>query len=354
MLFRKFFITLGVAFLCFNIVHAEDTLDTLKKYKGSVTEIVSAQQTELGAIRQKLKVTLFSGETVDVENNPQSSSKNIIYKVEDKVVLQKFLIGDSSFTYVITDFDRLLFLEVLFIIFILLALFVGKRHGFNSIIGMAFSFFIIFKFILPQIVAGHNPIIITALSSIIVIPVTFYLSHGFNKKTHTAIISTVIIFVLTSVMAHLSVKLANLTGYVSDEAMFLQIAFSNIDMKSILLAGIIIGFLGVLDDVTVSQASIVDQLSKAKHYTNSMDLYFDAMNVGRDHITSMINTLVLVYAGASMPLLLLFINNPQPVPEVLNMEIVATEIIRTLVGSIGLILAVPLSTFIATLFSDQQ
>ncbi len=352
-LVKLIFISILLSTIGMQTIYAQEPSQNPEKYKGKVIEITQSGHSELGDNYQKLKVLLNTGEEIEVENNPQMSAKVITYKKGDNVILQKFALGtDQNETYIITDFNRLNYLTFVFILFVVLTLAIGKKYGFYSLLGMGFSFFIIFKFILPQIIAGRNPIFITVLASLFIIPITFYLSHGFNKKTHIAIASTVLTLIATTILTGISVSLAKLTGYSSDEAMFLQIANESVNMRGILLAGIIIGFLGVLDDVTVSQASIVTQLKKAKRNYSNSSLYKDAMAVGRDHITSMINTLILVYTGASMPLLLLFVHNPQPFSEVINMEIIADEIIRTLVGSIGLILAVPLSTFLATLVED--
>jgi uncharacterized membrane protein len=352
-----FVITLGSSSV-FNVSANTGVQDT--KYKGTVSEVLKVGSTEYGPNYQELKIKLEDSSEITVENNPQTSARNIKYSVGDKVILQRLVSATSETetpvtqsTYIITDYNRISFLTLLLVIFIVLALMVGKRQGFYSLVGMAFSFFVIFKFILPEIIKGNNPILVTVVASLFIIPVNFYLSHGFSNKTHAAIASTVLTMILTSFLTGLSVQLAKLTGYSSDEAMFLQIAHESIDIRGVLLAGIIIGFLGILDDVTVAQASLVAQLSKVKKYKDVLDLYSDAMTVGRDHITSMINTLVLVYAGASLPLLLLFINNPQPWVDVVNLEIVAEEIVRTLIGSIGLILAVPLSTLISALFADD-
>lgn len=144
------------------------------------------------------------------------------------------------------------------------------------------------------------------------------------------------------------ISLGRLTGLSSEEAGMLLVQRSgNFDMKGLLLCGIIIGALGVLDDITISQASIVNELIKGSEKPKGSVIYKQAMNVGRDHISSMVNTLVLAYAGASLPLLLIFVDNPHPFSEIINYEFLAEEIIRTLVGSIGLILAVPITTLIA-------
>jgi uncharacterized membrane protein len=220
---------------------------------------------------------------------------------------------------------------------------------------MGISFLVIFIFILPKISAGANPVGIAILGALMIIPPTFFLSHGLNKKTLVAMGGTLIALIITGILANIFVEAAKLTGFASEEAGFLQVAKGGaINMKGLLLAGIIIGLLGVLDDVTVSQAAIVFQLKEANDRLKFNQLYQRAMRVGQDHIASMINTLILVYAGASLPLLLLFLDNPHPFSEVVNYEIIADEVVRTLVGSIGLILAVPLTTLIASLAASAE
>lgn len=346
-LFKKtilFILIVSITLFSTNSVFAQEES---RKLKGIVLEIIDESVDDSGGYYQKLRVKLEDIGEIIIEMGLQGSTRKIEYESGDKVVVEKLDVNGEDY-YIITDFQRTGHMLFLFLVFASLSILVGGRYGVYSIFAMVFSFFSIFKFIIPQIAMGRNPIFVTIIASLFIIPVTFYLSHGFNKKTHIAIFSTILTLIFTSILTGISVSAARLTGYASEEAMFLKAFSENINMKGILLSGIIIGFLGVLDDVTVSQSSIVEQLKRSKRTYNSGELYKDAMKVGRDHITSMINTLVLVYAGASMPLLLLFYNNPQPIMEVVNMEIIADEVIRTLVGSIGLILAVPLSTFIAS------
>ena len=317
-----------------------------KQYKGIIQEIKE----------ENILVKIFSGKdsnVVEINSELQNQARDWNFKTGDRVIIEEFENSQEKF-YLIIDYQRSGYLMFVFIIFSVLSLIVGKKYGFYSLLGMALSFFVIFEFILPQITAGKSPLFITILASVFLIPITFYLSHGINKKTHIAIVSTIITLIITALFTLISVNLANLTGFSSDEAMFLQIANQNINMRGILLSGIIIGFLGILDDVTVSQSGIVMQLKESDSSLNTMELYKKSMKIGRDHITSMINTLVLVYTGASMPLLLLFINSPQPIDMVLNREIIADEILRTLLGSIGLILAVPISTFFASIIADTE
>jgi uncharacterized membrane protein len=316
--------------------------DIPEKMKGTITEITVENNI------RTINIQLVDGNNVTTKVTEVDPNYSVEYFKNDKVVVQKLTVGEET-KYIITDFDRLGYLGFLFFVFVVLAIVVGKKYGIYSLLGMGLSFLVILKFILPQITKGGNPVFITVVASIFIIPITFYLSHGINKKTHVAVVSTFISLVITSIFAAISVNLAKLTGFSSDEAMFLKLGNSAINMKGILLSGIIIGFLGVMDDVTVSQAAIVTKLAKTKRNMNVTNLYKNAMDIGKDHITSMINTLIFVYAGASLPLLLMFIQSDANAFEVLNTEIIADEIVRTLVGSIGLIISVPIATLLAAL-----
>lgn len=307
-------------------------------------------------IYQKLELLVTKGSLKDKQIIIESGNLPLAnlqkYEIGDKVVVvySKDLKGKN--TFYISDFIRREPLLWLFIIFIILTVYIARRRGLMSILGMACSFLIIFFYILPNISAGSDPVQIAIIGSLFIIPITFYFSHGLNKKTSVAIIGTVISLIITGFLANIFVNLAKLTGFSSEEAGFLQFTKQGtINMKGLLLAGIIIGVLGVLDDITISQSAIVFQLKEINNKLKFGELYNRAMNVGQDHIASMVNTLVLVYTGAALPLLILFINNPQPFSEIINYEIIADEVVRTMVGSIGLILSVPITTFIASIIA---
>jgi len=307
---------------------------------------------------QKLELLVTKGSLKDkkivVENGDIPLANNLEYKVRDKVIVTFGKNFEGNDYFYITDYIRRDSLIWLFIIFVVVAAAIARWRGILSLIGLGISFLVIFFFILPKILSGSNPVEIAILGSLIIIPVSFFLSHGFNKKTMVAIVGTLIALIITGILSSVFVEAARLTGFASEEAGFLRVARQMINIKGLLLAGIIIGVLGILDDITISQSAIVFQLKEANKKLKFNELYKRAMNVGQDHISSMVNTLVLVYAGASLPLLLLFIDNPQPFFEVINYEIIADEIVRTLVGSIGLILAVPITTLIAALVSNKK
>lgn len=305
-------------------------------------------------LTQKLELLVtngsIEGQTIEVENGGLSSVYTPKYKKNERVLVAYTKDPQGNNVYYITDYVRRRGLGYLLAIFVVLAITIAGRQGIFSLVGMGISFLVIFEYILPKIATGWNPVLVVISGSLLIIPATFYLSHGFNKKTTVAIAGTLVALTMTVVLASVFVNVTNLSGFASEEAGFLQVAKPGlINMQGLLLAGIIIGALGVLDDITVSQAAIVFQLKETDPAQKFSQLYRRAMNVGRDHISSMVNTLVLVYTGASLPLLLLFINNPHPFTEVINYEIVADEVVRTLVGSSGLILAVPVTTLIAGL-----
>ena len=265
---------------------------------------------------------------------PMSSIQK--YKLGDEVVISYSKDFEGKDLFFITDYIRRNALLWLFLLFVVVAVGIGRWQGATSLLGMGISFFVIFKFILPQISAGNDSVQIAIFGSLLIIPATFLMSHGINRKTLIAIAGTLIALVITGILASTFVEATKLTGFASEEAGFLQAFRSGeINIKGLLLAGIIIGVLGVLDDITISQSAIVEQLRLANPKLKQGELYKKAMSVGKDHIASMVNTLILVYTGAALPLLLIFIDNPHPFSEIINYEIIADEVVRTLVGSIA-------------------
>ncbi len=335
----------------------------MKTLEGEVVEVVEEKllSDENGEERywQVLAVRVtrgeLVGEVVRVENGSEMMSSLERYEVGDLVMVSWSKGVEGGDIFYITDYVRRNALFWLFVIFVLMVVMISRWQGVSSLLGMAVSFGVIFKFVLPRIAAGDDPVVVAILGSLVIIPATFLLSHGVNRKTWVAVAGTLIALVVTGVMASVFVKAANLTGFASEEAGFLQ-AYNPglVNIKGILLAGIIIGVLGVLDDITVSQSGIVEQLKRANSKLKAGELYRQAMVVGKDHIASMVNTLILVYTGAALPLLLLFVDNPRPFVEIVNYEIIADEVVRTLVGSIGLMLAVPITTMIAALVVEEK
>lgn len=312
------------------------------KENGTVSKVLSETQD-----KQELEV-LIDSQKVLVVNESGMLANNIKYKEGDRVLLEKNSNSDGQEFWIIADFERRDGLGLLLIMFIAITVVVAKWKGVSSLLGMMFTFMVLFTLVLPRISAGDNPIVVASIASAIIIPVSFFLSHGISKKTIAAIIGSLLALVITSVLAYVFINITYLTGLSSEDAGMLSINRGGLlNMKGLLLAGMVIGVLGVLDDITISQAGIVSELAKTDKALRMRDLYNKAMNVGKDHITSMVNTLVLAYAGVSLPLLLMFVDNPQPFGMIINHEMLAEEIVRTLIGSMGLIMAVPTTTLIA-------
>ncbi len=351
-----FFISSLVTVFINDGVCAQDevTLPTHLTYEGDVKNVMEEVKNTNGGYYQKLEIEILDkdlrGKVLNVENGSAETPVSQKYRKGDTLVLTGFKDDFGEVHLYVNDYVRRGQLLSLFLIFLILSIAVAGKRGITSFIGMAVTFFIIFSLVLPKISTGSNPILVIFIFSLVTIPITFYLSHGLNTKTTVAVVGTFISLLITIVLSVIYVHSAKLTGYTTDEAAFLQIMKGGVmNMRGILLAGIIIGFLGVLDDITVSQSAVVFQLKSANKKMGFSELFTRSMDIGRDHISSMINTLVLVYAGASLPLLLLFTDSSKTFGEVVNYEIISSEIIRTLLGSIGLIIAVPITTVIAAL-----
>lgn len=344
-------------------IHAQESLPPKQlaeeKFEAIVTKIIEEKEIipqggNDKQLYQKIELRGLFGSYKDkiviIENGNFASTSIQKYSINDKLYITHAsgVAGDD--VYYVTDFVRRDALAWLFIIFICVVLVIGKKYGFMSLLGMGLSFVVIFQYILPSILSGKNPITTAIIGSLIIVPASFYLSHGLNKKTSVAVVGTIISLVITGVLADVFVRFAKLTGFSSEEASFIQVIHQgSIDIKGLLLAGIIISGIGVFDDVTISQAAIVAQLKEALPKLTVNNLYAKAMSVGHDHIASVVNTLVLVYAGSALPLLVLFVGNPLSFSEVINTELIAEEIIKTLIASIGLVLSVPITTYIAAI-----
>lgn len=350
---KKLFLVIAF-FLFFSIpVYSQQASPQQKTYEAQVTNI------SLQNKQQVVQVDITSGDKKGQQvlipqfDQQQTTRQNI--QKGDKILISFMNGPNGQSNAFIVDHIRRDKLLLLFFIFLIVVFAIGRWKGFFSFLGMVFSFLIIAQFIVPNIIQGNDPLLISLLGSLFIIPVTFYISHGVNTKTTIAVVGTFISLALTGILAYIFVTVTRLTGYAAEEAIFLQAASGgSLDIRNLLLAGIVIGAMGVLDDITVSQTSIVDKLAKANLKYTRKDLFFHGMDVGRDHIASLVNTLILVYTGAALPLFLLFSQSNVSYNQIINQEIVATEIVRTLVSSIGIIAAVPITTFIACFYLKKE
>ena len=258
--------------------------------------------------------------------------------------------------YTLADFERGTPMLVLALIFVLAVLAFARLRGALSLVGLGFSLAVVLVFVVPAILDGRSPPAVAVVGSLAVALVTIPLAHGRGPKSLAAVLGTAASLLLTVLLALVFTEAAHLTGFSSEEAIFLQVSGADLSLEGLLLAGMVIGALGVLDDVTVSQASTVLALRGAAPELGFRELFGRALRVGRDHVSATVNTLVLAYVGASLPVLLIFSQADLGLGEALNLEVVAKEVVATLVGSIGLIAAVPITTALAALLalSDER
>lgn len=260
-------------------------------------------------------------------------------------------------TYDVMDSFRLPMVGVFLLIFFVLAAFFGRGHGARAVLGLGVSLLVLMAFVVPQIFAGHSPILISAIGSAMIAIVSILLSHGLNIRSYVALGSTLLALVVAFVFSTLAVHFAALSGGGTEEAVFLQLNYLiNVDLQGLLLGGMVIGTLGVLDDVTTAQAAAVEEIHNADAGLTYVELYKRGLSVGREHIASLVNTLALAYVGASFPIFLLFsMPDAPPLWVLLNSEQIMEEIVRALVGGGALILAVPISTiFAAYIFAGRK
>lgn len=253
--------------------------------------------------------------------------------------------GQTEYQY--ADKDRLWLLGLLALAFAAVVIALGRVRGVAALVGLVLSVAVLLMFILPAIVQGEDAMLVALIGGGAIALITLYLAHGYQPLTHVAAIGTFGALVLTTGLSWLVLQVAGFSGLASEEAFFL-LAIPELDLQGLLLAGIVLGTLGALDDVTVTQASAVWEVHGANPSMESSALYASGLRVGRDHIVSTVNTLLLAYAGASLPLLILFTLAGQSLGLVASSEVVAIEIVRTLVGSIGLVASVPITTWLAS------
>ncbi len=270
-----------------------------------------------------------------------------------KIFLRLSVFEDSEH-YEMVDLNRNYGLGILLIFFIFLVILTGGWKGFYSLLSLIVSFSIIISFIIPQILAGKNPVLIGVIGAIFILIISLYFSYGLNKKSLSALIGISLTLIFVGLLGKYTIELLRFSGLSNSEAVFLNVNRVNpLNIIGLLMAGIIIAAIGVIDDVAVTQSSTVFNLQELNPELNKRELFSRAMVVGRDHISAVVNTLVLAYTGASLPLILLLSAQNTPWHYFISNEIIAEEIVRTLVASCGLLLAVPVTTLIAVYLAKK-
>jgi uncharacterized membrane protein len=328
--------------------------------RARVAEIIEEGEITLGDVVQRYQIARvellegkYQGIVMEMDYGKRQVLSSAVYlKPGDTVLVTVGARPDGVLTVYFVDFVRANSLLWLTGIFVATILVISRWKGLRSLLSMAFSLMVIIGYIIPHILVGEDPLRVSIAGSIILLGVTLYLTYGWNLKTHAAVVSMIFVLLITGALAGLFVIITRLTGSGDENALFLlQMLNTKINLRGLLLGGMIIGALGVLDDLVTTQASAVFELHHANDSLGFQALFRSAMRIGQDHVAATVNTLVLAYAGASLPMLLMFSLGRGDYGYLVNFEFVAEEIVRTLVGSLGLITAVPLTTAIAILFA---
>lgn len=293
------------------------------------------------------KLASAPGKRIDLQMGGASSDPRLAVGDEIRVS------AAGAGTYSFVDYERKRPITLLAILFTLIVIAFGRWRGFLALIGLVASLMIVLRFIIPAILDGGEPVAVAIIGAFAVMLVTLGLTHGIGLTSRAAALGTAVSLLLTAALAVVFIEAGNITGFSSDEATILNATGGNLSLSGLVLAGIIIAALGVLDDLTVSQASAVLALRQANPNQGFGQLYRGALGIGRDHVAATVNTLVLAYVGASLPVLLIFTVGGTSAGDALNSEAVASQIIGTLVGSIGLIAAVPITTAIAAMLASR-
>jgi uncharacterized membrane protein len=326
--------------------------DQITTSKAQVLKIdSSSQSTVLGTntptIHQTLEVKVLEG--ADAGQIVTFDNDYTPLKIGDLFYLIKTVRGeDGQIYYAVGDPYRLDQIYFFVSLFILLVIIFGGRQGIRGLASLAGSLILILYVLLPGILHGYSPVLVAIAVSSLIILVGSYITHGFNKTTSAAVAGMIVTIILTAGLAYYAVHSSHLTGYNSEEVVYLNLdSRGSIDLIGLLLGGMLIGILGVLYDAAIGQAISVEELHCVAPHLSRSAIYKRAIRIGREHIGALVNTLAIAYVGVSLPILLLFSKSSSPISQIINRENFATEILRALIGSIGLILAVPITTLLA-------
>lgn len=331
-------------------IYAQETGEMSEQtFEGEIVELEEAEC--IGAPENALCFNVL----IEVENEELGKQE---IEINEVTTIYDFQVGDNIFikqygegataNRVVTGPVRDGALIMVVGLFVLVTIIVGGKQGLGSLVGLALSVFILFGFTIPALLAGWDPVLAGFGGAILVLGVSIFLSHGFNSKSLLALVATSLGLVVIAILTAIFIELAMLTGFGDENSLFILSEFGGeLNMKGVLFASIIVAGVGIMDDVTVSIVSAMQEIYKANPRVSRKYLYQSAMNVGKDHIASMVNTLFIAYAGASMPLVMLLSAKNVGFREIVNDEMFTEEIIRTFIGSIGLVIILPVTSYIA-------
>ncbi len=322
--------------------------------KAEVVDVISTNVSEveglgISSIVQTINVRLVDG--------PDAGRQEII--IQDKFEVKE---GETIFVqevedgkYQLLEKDRTQMIAYVVGLFVLLILILNGRQGLRSVLGLAISFAVIIFVMLPLVIKGFNPLVVSIAIGGVVLSAVLFLSHGYNRGSVIALAGTLGAIMCAGLLSLGVSYWMRLTGLGSDEALnALVVTKGVVNFSDLLLAGIIVGMLGVLDDIAITQVAVVSEIKRANSQLPVSEVFIRALRVGKEHVSALVNTLVLAYTGASFPLLILLYSSGVRFDMLISQEIVSAEIVRTLVGSIGLIIAVPMTTYLAAKYLSND
>lgn len=346
-------LAVGAAFLTWPASENENTFNLgADLFEGNVARVLDcsdddvpqgADDIECFVVQAEITEGIDAGQLFEL---PPFFQARVSFEPGDQLVLARIENPDAPFRYGFSDRNRKSPLLLLTVLFAGAVVLLGGLRGTAALAGLASSVLILGLYTLPALLEGQSALPVACVTAALIALVALYTSHGFGAMTTVAVLGTLLALGLTVALGQVFIELTQLSGFATEESLFIE-GVGDVDVRGLLLAGLVIGALGALDDMTVTQASVIFELRRTNPSSSRRELFTSGMRVGRDHVASTVNTLFLAYVGAALPLLLLFSVGQLPVVDVANSEIVATEIVRTLVGSIGLVASVPLTTWLA-------
>ncbi|MEZ4103792.1 MAG: YibE/F family protein [Candidatus Paceibacterota bacterium] len=354
-IFTLFFLILSLpSLLLAQEVHQEfqetikaEVIEVTNQYERDI--MGTGASTTVQELKIKLKDGERTGEMVDLENDL------MVLSVGDDIFVNRLVAVDGIEYFTFKDVERRGPMLAIVILFFALIIWLSGRQGLRAITSLAISILAIIFLLVPALLKGYSPALASLAISGLILSVTLFFTHGFKPRVFITFLGTFSAVFVTCAIAWIWVKWMKLTGFGDDASVYLNFATGGtLDLSGLLLGSIIIGLLGLLDDVSITQASVVQELKSANAVFGFKELYNRAIKVGRDHVGSLVNTLALAYVGAALPMILLFAYGASPIFLVINQEVVAAEVLRIVVGSIGLILAVPLTTAMAAWYFKDK
>jgi uncharacterized membrane protein len=363
--------TIAIALLLFTFflggahVHAQESQSELSPPNTSLMKarVVSVEKqevkdipgTDVQSTYQTINAVILDGveqgKTVTIEDDYLSLNVGEVFYAQHTIGM-----FDGVDYYSVSSPYRLPQLGWLIGLFVVVVCLFGGMQGVRGLLSLIGSFLFIFYLLLPGILHGYSPLLVTVVVSSFIIIVSSYITHGFTRSTSSAVIGMILTVTITGILAYFSVHFTRLTGFGSEEVMYLNLnTRGGIDIIGLLLGGMIIGLLGVLYDAAIGQSVSVEELVRVAPHVSRRYIYTRAIRIGREHIGALVNTLAIAYVGVSLPLLLLFYQTSNAtLTQIINNEMFVTEIVRMMIGSIGLVLAVPITTFVSVLLLTKK